>query len=240
MNEIRTGRNGLWPWGRGGDYEGISNKSEVGRPLLFYGLQAAISFIKICVFTLYEAFLIGAWHWAVMLIASAISLISNPQLDPDTGKLHVEVKIGEFFVFTFFSGVFSATMSLLGATVWPGYSIEGGRMYVESGGSIQGMHAFFIWLRFILIVFPLTLTKPTRILEWVALIESIMPRFRSTNFQTIDPKHVETPIGRLETKDVPAPVIPPYPMMPVEEADDEEEVEYVISDSTSEITEVNV
>lgn len=238
MNESRTGRNGLWPWGRGGDYEGISNKSEVGRPLIFYGLQAAIAFIKICIFTLYEAFLIGAWHWAVMLIASAISLISNPQLDPDTGKLNVELKIGEFFVFTFFSGIFSGIMSLLGATIWPNYSIQGGRMYVGFADPIR-MHAFFIWMRFILIVFPLTLLKPTRILEWVALIESIMPRFRSTNFQTIDPKQVVTPIGRLETKDVPAPVIPPYPVMPAVD-DDDEEVEYVISDSQADASEVNV
>ena len=237
MREVRGVGNGLFPW-RGGDYESISNRSEVGRPLIFYILQAAIAFIKICIFTLYEAFLIGAWHWAVMLLASMISLISNPHLDPDTGKLHVEVKIGEFFVFTFFSGIFSGVMSLLGATVWPGYSIAGGRMYVEVGDSIRGMHAFFIWMRFILIVFPLALLKPTRILEWVALIESIMPRFRSTNFQTIDPKHVVTPIGRLETKDVPAPVVPPYPVMPA--AEGEEEVEYMISDSQSDVSEVNV
>lgn len=229
-------RNGLLSWGRGGDYEGISNKSEVQRPLIFYALQLGITFIKLCVFTLYEAFLIGSWHWAIMITASIFSLA---ELDEDGARIEFKFPLhNEFFVYTFFSGVFSAIMALLGAEVWPMYRIQDGIMYTGFK-EIHALGAFFIWMRFILIVFPLAIVKPTKVLEWVAMIESIMPRFRSTNFQTIDPKHVETPIGRLETKDLPAPVVPPYPVLPVED-DDDEEVEYVISDTTVEETEVNV
>jgi hypothetical protein len=235
MYNARNNINRLLGWGRGGDYEGLSNKSEVGRPLIFYGLQALITFIKLCVFTLYEAFLIGSWHWIIMLVASVLSLA---ELDEDGARIEFKFPVhNEFFVYSFFSGVFSVVMLLLGATIWPHYSIQEGRM-LAGYQKIHSLGPIFIWLRFILMVFPLALVKPTKVLEWVAMIESIMPRFRSTNFQTIDPKHVQTPIGILETKDLPAPVVPPYPMLPIEEEDDE--VEYVISDNTSDITVVNV
>jgi hypothetical protein len=224
---------------QGGDYGRTDEESEYQRPKKYWGLQALIAGVKLIVFTLYEAVLIGSWHWAIMLGAAIMSLT---EFNAEDIKLEIRLpsRSDEFFLMSFFSGLFSAVMALLGAGIWPNYYIIEGRMsMLWEGFSLRDLHPVFIWLRFILACFPVMLLRPTYILDWVAKIESIIPRYRSTNFTQMDPKNVETPIGSFPGRDIPAPIVPAYPELPIVE-EDEEEREYIISDSAADVTEVNV
>lgn len=232
-------QNGLLLGRGGGDFEKIGHESEVIRPITFFLLQSGIILVKILTVTVYEAVLIGSWHWIIMLLAGFLSMLSNPTTIGN--KLHIELKPNEFSLYTCTAGIFSVAMSLLGARIWPLYTIDGpGILFVEAFGYIIGLAPIFLWLRFVLIVLPLAILRPTNVLEWVALIESIMPRFRSTNFNPIDPQCVETPIGKMKSRDVPIPTVPTYPEPGSDAREVIEEINYNITDRLQDQLEIDV
>lgn len=192
----------------GGDYERTGKESEEQRPVFYWALRSAIRIGKFIAFTMYEAFLIGTFHCLVMYLVALTSVL---KVNANHHQVWVEYdKSNELFKFSFSASIVGATMLALGMKIWPGYEIGGGRLWVIFNTFSAGMHPIWMWIRVLLIAIPFLILAPTDVLEWVAVIESIFTRFRSTNFQTSDPEGIKTPIGRIYKSQSAIPTTEPY------------------------------
>jgi hypothetical protein len=65
-----------------------------------------------------------------------------------------------------------------------------------TGRILPAFGAFFIWIRYLLIIgIPFVTWTPLKILDWVFEIESVHPNYRGTAFKPATPDSVKPPVG---------------------------------------------
>lgn len=220
--------------GGGGDIELVGRQSEEQRPRYYWFLRAIIRIAKLVVFTVLEALLIGVWHPVVMLLICTFLIIFPPKR---VAKWRWEFTLNtppEIFYYCLVAGIVSTLAHVQGAGIAPIYQVGAGKLWVATAKMSYALPKLFVWLRYIGIVIPFFLVEPTDTLEWVAKIESIFTRFRSTSFTQIPTDEIKTPIGKFSSN---RNVVPEVQIVP--EYIPTANPQYVVADEKSE-PEINI
>ena len=220
--------------GGGGDIELIGRQSEEQRPRYYWFLRAVIRIAKLVVFTMLEALLIGVWHPVVMLLICIFLVIFPPKRIARWRWKLVLNKPPDIFYYCLVAAIVSALAYFQGAGIAPIYQVGAGKLWVATTTGSFGLPKLFVWLRYIGIVIPFFLIEPTDTLEWVAKIESIFTRFRSTSFTQIPTDSIQTPMGKISSN---RSVVPEVQIVP--EYAPTANPQYVVADEKSE-QEVNI